>query len=221
MRAGRLSEKSPLAAGAVVALLLLVRVAWATDDTRKQEAARLAKESMAHYHRGDALEHGWEQEYGEGISLAEKAIALDPDDADAYYALFVNLGQKAQRNGVVAQARTVSRLKELLKKTLELDPRHADAWEATGEMLIRLPWILGGSDQRGEEALERAAEIDPKWAKPPLRLGQLHWRKGEVERARREAERAAALAEKAADADYLEEARQLLEEIGRRSEPLR
>ena len=108
---------------------------------------------------------------------------------------------------------SVSRLKGLLRKTLELDSRHAHAWEAQGEMLMRLPWLLGGSDEEGERALRRAAELAPKWAKPRLRLAEFDFERGRKARARAEAVIARDLAKAAGDDDYRAEAEALLRKI--------
>jgi len=184
------------------------------EEHRTEEARRLAERALAERKKADHLESGWEEAYDRGIELANQSIALDPNLADAYYALFVNLGRKSERTSVAAQALNINELKKLLRKTLELDPRHPDAWEAQGEMLLRLPRLLGGSESDGEQALRRSAELDPKWAKPPLRLAELHWKKGRKDDARAEAERARALARAAGDDDYANEAEELLKQMG-------
>lgn len=159
------------------------------------------------------MQTGWQQEYDRGITLADQAIALDPGVAEAYYALFVNQGRKAERTGVASQALSVFRLRQLLQKTIELDPRHAHAWEAQGEMLLRLPRLLGGSETDGERALRRSAELDPKWAKPRLRLAELDLRNGRMAEARAEAEAARDLARAAGDEQYSTAAETLLREL--------
>ncbi|MGH7897765.1 MAG: hypothetical protein ACREQQ_07425, partial [Candidatus Binatia bacterium] len=81
------------------------------------------------------------------------------------------------------------------------------------EMLLRLPWLLGGSETEGEQALRRSQELAPKWAKPPLRLAEFHWKKGKTEEARAEALHASELARAAGDGDGLKAAEALLGEI--------
>lgn len=185
-------------------------------DSRRAEAQSLADASFIECHKADRLANDWDATYDSGIALAKRAIEIDPSLADAYYAQFVNLGRKSERTSVVAQARYVSELKQLLDKTLELDPGHAHAWEAKGEMLMRLPRLLGGSETQGEQALRRSAELDPKWVKPVLRLAQYDWKKGRVAEARTEAERARELARAAGDEDSTKEADGLLKEIDAR-----
>jgi len=204
--------------GSAVGLLLCCGLVLAQSrGSAREEAQRLADEAFAMHKKADKLETGWEAVYDSGIGLAEQAIARDPSVADGHYALFVNLGRKAERTGVAAQAMKISQLKKLLAKTLELDPRHADAWEAKGEMLMRLPRLFGGSEAEGELALRRSAELAPKWAKPPLRLAELDWKKGRVDQARAEAERARDLARASGDEDFLEAAQALLNQMSGRS----
>jgi len=182
-------------------------------ESRRAEAQSLADAAFAECHKADRLASDWDATYDSGIELAKRAVEIDPNLADGYYAQFVNLGRKSERTSVVAQARHVGELKRLLDKTLELEPEHAHAWEAKGEMLMRLPRLFGGSETQGVQALRRSAELDPKWAKPVLRLAQYDWRKGRVAEARTEAERARELARAAGDDDSTREADGLLTKI--------
>jgi tetratricopeptide (TPR) repeat protein len=209
-----------VSASGIAARFVLVLLLYATGvlggapATRQEEARSLAEQAFAANKQGNQLESGWDAAYDHGIALANQAIALDPDLADAYYALFLNIGRKSERGGVGSQMSNLSQLKSLLDRTLELDPRHAHAWEAKGEMLVRLPRLLGGSTTEGERALRRSAELAPQWPKPLLRLAELDWKNGRTAEARSEALRARDLARAAGDEDYLEQAEGLLKQIG-------
>ena len=67
---------------------------------------------------------------------------------------------------------------------------------------------------QGVDALRRSAELDPKWAKPVLRLAQYDWKKGRAAQARTGAERARELSRAAGDENSTKEADDLLKEIG-------
>jgi hypothetical protein len=202
----------PFAASALLLWLVFAAVAEAAESPR-ESAVTLTTAALAERRRADALAEGWAEAYDKGIALAGQAVAADPSYAEAYYAMFLNVGLRARRAGIAAQAVNVRRLKELLDKTIALDPCHADAWEARGEMLMQLPWVLGGSQAKGEQALQRSAECDPGWAKPALRLAEAHWKKGDGAGARAEAERARELASARGDDDLRQEAEALLREI--------
>jgi tetratricopeptide (TPR) repeat protein len=198
-------------------LVLLIYATGARGEapaSSHQEARFLAEQAFAANKQGDQLESGWDAAYDHGIELANQAIALDPRLADAYYAMFLNLGRKSERGGIGSQMSNLSQLKSLIDRTLELDPRHAHAWEAKGEMLARLPRLLGGSATEGERALRRSAELAPQWPKPLLRLAELDWKNGRTAEARSEALRARDLARAAGDEDYLGQAEALLKQIG-------
>lgn len=177
--------------GAACVIWLSVALASAAASP---DASSLAKESIDRFDRAEQAKDGWKELYDEGVALAEQAIERDPNATDAHYALFLNLGRRSERSGVGAQIFTVRRLKKLLDRTIELDPQHAHAWEARGEMLLALPRLLGGSRSEGEAALRRAAEIDPEWPKPWLRLAALFRDEDEPEQARALAEHAKTLA---------------------------
>jgi len=199
----------------VIAMLLYASTALGeAPSTRQEEAQALAEQAFAANRQGNQLESGWDAAYDHGITLANQAIAVDPGLADAYYALFLNLGRKSERGGVGSQMKNLSQLKSLVDRTLELDPHHAHAWEAKGEMLVRLPRLLGGSTTEGEKALRRSAELAPQWPKPVLRLAEIDWKNGQKESARSEALRARDLARAAGDEDYLKAAEALLGEMG-------
>src|SRR5438093_3059754 len=208
-RSGRLS----LVCAALVTLCSGFALGLAAES-RRAEAQSLADAAFAECHKADRLASDWDATYDNGIELAKRAIAIDPSFADGYYALFVNLGRKSERTSIAAQAMRVGELKKLLDKTLELEPTHVHAWEAKGEMLMRLPRLFGGSEMQGVDALRRSAELDPKWAKPVLRLAQYDWKKGRAAQARTGAERARELSRAAGDENSTKEADDLLKEIG-------
>jgi tetratricopeptide (TPR) repeat protein len=198
----------------VVLLVYAASVLAEAPPSRQDEARALAEQAFVANQQGNQLQSGWDAAYDRGIALANQAIALDPGLADAHYALFLNLGRKSERGGIGSQMSNLSQLKRLIDRTLELDPRHAHAWEAKGEMLVRLPRLLGGSATEGEQALRRSAELAPQWPKPLLRLAELDRKNRRTAEARSEALRARDLARVAGDQDSLDQAEALLKQIG-------
>jgi tetratricopeptide (TPR) repeat protein len=195
---------------AVLALVVAIATAGSAAE-RSAEAMRLTEEARTAFREGDAQRRV--ASYERGIELAERAIALDPANAEAHYALFLNLGRKSEESGMMSRMRNAGRLRKLLERTIELDPRHAHAWEALGEMLLRLPGLMGGSEADGVRALERAADLDPKWPKPALRLAEHYAEGGDTDKARRFAERARDLARAKRDAESQNRAEDLLAKL--------
>ena len=100
-----------------------------------------------------------------GIALAEKAIAENDRDARAHFALFCNLGRRAELDGVSMDAlSTIERVEAAVDRALELEPHYLDAMIGKGRLLIELPWMLGGDEDRGEELLRLAVELDPAFS---------------------------------------------------------
>lgn len=172
----------------------LVALALCATRVPAEDAEALVRRALERFHHAEALGTGWKPVYDEGVAAAERAIELDPKHAEAHYALFLNLGRRAERSGLGTQVFTVRRLRALLERTIELDPRHAHAWEAQGEVLLALPRLLGGSRSEGEKSLRKATELDPAWPKPWLRLAEHFRASGDETAAREHAERARKLA---------------------------
>jgi tetratricopeptide (TPR) repeat protein len=173
---------------------LAVLLCFAAASPLAEDAEALVRRALERFHRAEGLREGWREVYDEGIAAAERAIELDPRHAEAHYALFLNLGRRAERSGLGTQVFTVRRLRALLDRTIELDPSHAHAWEARGEVLLALPRLLGGSTRDGVAALRRAIELDPDWPKPRLRLAEHARDQGDLVAAREHAEQARRLA---------------------------
>jgi len=96
-----------------------------------------------------------------GLALAEAAAARRPDDARAHFALFCHVARKTERAGLsTAALSAVARMREELDRALELEPLYLDALVGKAMLLIKLPWLLGGDEDRGEELLRQAIALD-------------------------------------------------------------
>ena len=203
---------------ATLVLAAAALAASAGEDENPGEIARgLVIRAFAELRRGDSLpDEDAAKAYTQGLELARRATRLDPGNADAWYALFCHRGRLIESSNVASQMFQVSKLRSLLDKVLEIDPSHAHAWQARGEMLLRLPWLFGGSESEGEEALLRAAELEPGWAKPWIRLAELENERGNEEQAALLARRARELAASSDDEELRTRADRLLERLGSR-----
>ena len=97
-----------------------------------------------------------------GLQLAERAVAADPYDAKAHFAVFCNLGKQVQSHGPRPRdVIVVRRLKRELDTALALAPDDPDLLAAKGVLLLALPWFLGGDARQGEELLHATLVKDP------------------------------------------------------------
>lgn len=152
---------------------LLVRLAEAyfdlADDWLKDTAKRL-------------------EAYEAGAKAAKRAFEMDESNADAHFFHAVNIGSAERLKGVTNAALVVKEIKHCALRAIELNPKHAQALQMMGGMLIELPWFLGGDDKKAQEYLERAIAADGNYTKARLLLAKLYRKQGRMDEARRQLE---------------------------------
>ncbi|MGH7229607.1 MAG: tetratricopeptide repeat protein [Nitrospiraceae bacterium] len=120
---------------------------------------------LAHFERGQVL--------------AEQAIALDEQLANAHFALFCSLGEQIRIDGdILSSPLAFRRMMKALDRTLDLNPDHLDALSSKGTFLIRLPVLLGGDAGKGEQMLRRVIQRDPKAVNARLTLAKTYAARG-------------------------------------------
>ncbi len=102
--------------------------------------------------------------YEKGQSLGEQAVAADEQSADAHFALFCNLGELMRIDGEMSLTSVFGfrRMMKELNRALELKPDHLDALSARGTLLVRLPSMLGGDPEKGEQVLRHVIHEVPE-----------------------------------------------------------
>jgi hypothetical protein len=158
--------KTPIAAA--LALLALV----ATENARADESAMpFARRALHVCARADhATPTQREVLLQRGLRLAELAVEVDGNDADAHFAVFCTLGKLAERKPVGFETmKTVRRLRQEVDRTLELEPEYVPALIGKAEMLLRLPRWLGGDPDEAQRCLDRARALQ---ATCPVRLAR-------------------------------------------------
>ena len=104
-----------------------------------------------------------------GLRRAEEAVTANPQYAAAHFAVFCNLGKRAQLRrqeiGLFGILDDLGRARREIDDTLELDPNYAPALAAKGQMLMELPRLLGGDPEEGERLLRRAVTLEPALAR--------------------------------------------------------
>lgn len=152
---------------------LLVRLAETyfdlADDFLKDKAQRLAA-------------------YEAGAQAAKQAYELDESNADAHFFHAVHIGSAERLKGIANAAMVVKEMKHCALRAIELNPRHAQALQMLGGMLIELPWFLGGDDKKAQDYLERAIAADGNYTKARLLLAKLYRKQGRIDEVRRQLE---------------------------------
>ena len=114
-------------------------------------------------------------QYEEGARVAQKALDLKEDLADAHFYYAANLGCAAYLEGILATLVNLQELTDHVLRTLEIQEDHAPAHHMRGKMLEELPWFLGGDSEKALLHLRRAVEIDNFYMQARLHLGEAYF----------------------------------------------
>ncbi len=124
------------------------------------------------------------EHFNKGQVLAERAVELNENHADAHFAIFCNYGEKLRIDGEgLVSVFGFPRAVEALDRTLELAPDHLDALSSKGTVLVKVPWIFGGDVEKGEAMLRKVLERAPKSVSARLTLALTCADRGEYEEA--------------------------------------
>lgn len=119
------------------------------------------------------------------LSLAERAAALQPRNADYKFQVVSVLGRQAQQASVFRQIGLARRVKREIENTLALDPSHLDALETQMQFYLQAPSIAGGDDAKARATAARIRTVSAAdgfladsalaaEAKQTARLGELY-----------------------------------------------
>jgi tetratricopeptide (TPR) repeat protein len=105
-----------------------------------------------------------------GIAFAEKAIELQPKNAENYRVLATLCGQVVPASPLAGLSYG-KRAKEAINKALELNPKSVDVRLAEGVGNYYLPQAFGGGPDLAAKNFNEAIALDPKCADAYLWLG--------------------------------------------------
>lgn len=95
------------------------------------------------------------------IKQLQRALALNPDDAEAHYALgLVHLARAAEVSLMKIRG-VLKNSTDHLQKAIDLDPEHAAAHYSLIQVLLNAPKIAGSDLERATALNERLAELSP------------------------------------------------------------
>jgi tetratricopeptide (TPR) repeat protein len=106
----------------------------------------------------------------QGVKAADRAIAINPGNAEHYRVLGTLCGQVVPAN-VLAGLSYGKRAKEAIAKAIEKDPKSSRAGMARGVGNYYLPPSFGGGMPQAASDFRKALELDPKNAEAYLWLG--------------------------------------------------
>ena len=95
------------------------------------------------------------------IDLLEKAVAQQPQSAEAHFYLASAYGSKVQESGMFGAAKYASKVREEFEKTVAVDPKHVEARYGLVQFYAGAPGIMGGSYDKAFEQARELKAIDP------------------------------------------------------------
>jgi tetratricopeptide (TPR) repeat protein len=119
--------------------------------------------------------------YAAGAKAAKQAFELDESNADAHFFHAANLGSAERLRGITNAAMVVKEMKHCAMRAIELNPKHAQALQMMGGLLMELPWFLGGDERKAQEYLERAIASDGNFTNARILVAKLYKKQGRID----------------------------------------
>jgi tetratricopeptide (TPR) repeat protein len=190
---------------------LLPVLTWANESAKdfSNKALQQCTQGRTAKDRHTRLAH-----FQQGQAFGEQAVALDERSAEAHFSLFCNLGELLRVDGEsLTSLLGFRRMMNELDRALELNPEYLEAISAKGTLLVKLPGVLGGDVEKGEALLQKVLSLAPKAVNARLALAKIRCERGRHQDAVTLASDALAIAQKDNQADFIPEARAVLEQL--------
>jgi tetratricopeptide (TPR) repeat protein len=100
-------------------------------------------------------------DWDKGISACEKAVSLDPQNAEYHLWLGRSYGEKAEHSGFLTAAGLAKKVRGEFETSVGLNPNNAEARTDLGEFYMEAPGIVGGGRDKAEAQAEALATMDP------------------------------------------------------------
>lgn len=134
----------------------------------KYAEARAAVATEAAKGSSDADVYYWMAEsdfemhrFDDSIREAERAIALDPNNAEYHHVLAEACGRKAEHASWFAGVGLAKRTRAELERAAELDPHNIVVRRDLVNFYVRAPGIVGGGEQKALDEIQQVFALDP------------------------------------------------------------
>src|SRR5262249_44741656 len=123
-----------------------------------------------------------------GAKAARRAFELDESNADAHFFHAANLGSAERLRGIANAAVVLKDVMHCAMRAIELNPKHAQALQMMGGLLMELPWFLGGDEKKAQAYLERAIAADGNFTNARVLIAKLYKKQGRIDDAKQQLE---------------------------------
>jgi hypothetical protein len=124
--------------------------------------------------------------YEAGAQAAKEALTLDDSNADAHFFYAANVGSAERLKGLANAAIVLRDITHCAMRAIELNPKHAQALQMMGGLLMELPWFLGGDEKKAQAYLESAIAADGNFTNARLLVAKLYKKQGRLDDAKRQ-----------------------------------
>ena len=123
-----------------------------TSLTNREDAESLNLLSRAYY----AMEN-WDT----AVKYGERAVSLDPNNAEFHLWLGREYGRKAQDSKALAAASNAKKAKSEFERAVQLEPANVPARLDLAEYYTEAPGIMGGGIDKARDQAAQTAKYDP------------------------------------------------------------
>jgi len=100
-------------------------------------------------------------DWDKGISACEKAVSLDPQNAQYHLWLGRSYGEKADHSHFLAAAGLAKKVRSEFETAVRLNPNSAEARTDLAEFYLEAPGIVGGGRDKAKAQAQELANMDP------------------------------------------------------------
>jgi tetratricopeptide (TPR) repeat protein len=101
------------------------------------------------------------ENWNEAVTYGERAVALDPSNADYHLWLGREYGRKAEASKVFAAAANAKKAKNEFENAVQLDPSNVAARLDLAQYYTEAPGIMGGGVDKARDQATQVAQYDP------------------------------------------------------------
>ena len=98
--------------------------------------------------------------YTEAITVMEKAIEMEPDNAHYHHLLGKSYGRLAQQSNWFSAIRLAKKTLHAFERAVELDPSNIEALSDLMEYYKQAPSFLGGHEKKAQQIEERILQLE-------------------------------------------------------------
>ncbi len=141
-----------------------------TDHDKAEIYWRLSRSNLQitdQMERDGASEEELLAGYEKGVSYADKSLALEPDNYNAYYWRSANTGRWGETKGILNSLFKASSMRDDLEKAIKSNPSHGDSYYVLGRLYYAVPGVISfGNKDYAVSLARKSIDNQEKKARP-------------------------------------------------------